>query len=64
LQITAVGRYIDRFLREDGKWLIAHRQVTFDLLKADPTPLGGGLPSSLLLSRRDGDDVLWHELKR
>src|SRR5690606_7926998 len=41
LQITAVGRYIDRFLRENGEWLIAHRQVTFDVLKAEPTPLGG-----------------------
>lgn len=64
LQMTAVGRYIDRFVREDGKWLIAHRQVAFDLLKCDPTPLGGGLPTSLLLSRRDADDVLWQELKR
>ncbi|MFW2853477.1 nuclear transport factor 2 family protein [Sphingomonas sp. TX0543] len=63
LQITAVGRYIDRFVREDATWLIAHRQVTFDVLKADPTPLGGGLPPTIIHSRRDTDDILWQELK-
>jgi hypothetical protein len=63
LQLTTVGRYIDRFLREKGRWLIAHRQVAFDLLKAEPTPLGGGIPASILQSRRDAEDILWDQLK-
>ncbi len=62
LQLTAVGRYVDRFTRCDGAWRIAHRHVTFDLLKAEPVARGGGLPATVLLSRRDKEDILWQEL--
>src|SRR3546814_4574906 len=56
LQLTAVGRYIDRFLHEDNSWLIAHRPVTLHVLKADPTPLDVGRPTSLLSSGRAPED--------
>jgi hypothetical protein len=61
LQLKAIGRYIDRFELRSGSWLIADRKVTFDVMSAEATPLGGGLDPSLLLSRRDGEDILFQE---
>jgi SnoaL-like domain len=61
LQLSVSGRYIDRFERRAGLWKIADRKVAFDVLTATATPLGGGLSSQLLRSRRDGGDVLMRE---
>lgn len=59
VQLTTSGRYIDRFELRAGAWRISHRKVTFDVLSASPTPLGGGLPEELIISRRDKTDVLF-----
>jgi 3-phenylpropionate/cinnamic acid dioxygenase small subunit len=61
LQIAVVGRYLDRFEMREGSWRIARRKVAFDVLETHPTPLGGGLDATLLISRRDRDDVLFKE---
>jgi hypothetical protein len=61
LQLSVSGRYIDRFECRLGQWKIADRKVAFDVLTANPVPLGGGLGSNLLVSRRDNDDVLLRE---
>jgi len=29
LQISSAGRYLDRFTRHDGRWVIAERSITF-----------------------------------
>jgi hypothetical protein len=58
IQLNASGRYIDRFERREGSWKIADRKVAFDVLTATATPLGGGLGSPLLQSRRDSEDIL------
>jgi hypothetical protein len=61
LQITVVGRYLDRFELRNGSWRIARRKVAFDLVETHATPLGGGLDATLLLSKRDRTDVLFAE---
>ena len=61
VQLSASGRYIDRFERRDNVWRIADRKVAFDVLTATATPLGGGLGIQLLRSRRDAEDVLMQE---
>jgi len=33
---TIGGRYLDRFVRHDGRWAIAHRDVVFDWSRMDP----------------------------
>jgi hypothetical protein len=63
LQITVVGRYLDRFELRDGSWRIARRKVAFDVIETHATPLGGGLDATLLLSKRDRTDVLFAEQK-
>jgi hypothetical protein len=63
LQITVVGRYLDRFELRDGSWRIARRKVAFDVIETHATPLGGGLDAILLLSKRDRTDVLFTEQK-
>ncbi len=61
VQLNASGRYIDRFELREGSWKIADRKVAFDVLAATATPLGGGLSSQLLQSRRDSEDILIRE---
>jgi SnoaL-like domain len=39
-------RYIDRYRREDGRWLFAARVVSFDLETARPGPAPAAVPSS------------------
>jgi hypothetical protein len=63
LQITVVGRYLDRFELRDGSWRIARRKLAFDVIETHATPLGGGLDATLLLSKRDRTDVLFAEQK-
>lgn len=36
-RIFAQGRYVDRLVRQDGMWRIAHRKVETDQLASDPT---------------------------
>ena len=36
-RIFAQGRYLDRLVRQDGVWRIAHRKVETDQLASDPT---------------------------
>ena len=36
-RIFAQGRYVDRLVRQDGVWRIAHRKVETDQLASDPT---------------------------
>lgn len=36
--IFVIGRYLDRFVRQDGQWLIGERRVVIDF----STPLSGG----------------------
>jgi 3-phenylpropionate/cinnamic acid dioxygenase small subunit len=36
LAITSAGRYLDRFERQDGKWLIKSRQIVFMGDQPDP----------------------------
>ena len=36
-RIFAQGRYVDRLIRQDGMWRIAHRKVETDQLASDPT---------------------------
>jgi len=53
------ARYIDRYRREDGRWLFAKRVVTYDYnsrrpasVSAGPIPDGAGDPSYAVLSQR------------
>jgi len=64
LQLTVVGRYIDRFEIREDSWKIARRQVAFDVLGTQATPRGGGLDPTLLLSKRNEEDVLFQERRR
>ena len=36
-KIFAQGRYVDRLVKHDGEWLIAHRRVETDQLASEPT---------------------------
>jgi hypothetical protein len=56
------GRYLDRWTRHDGKWLIAHRQVVFDSYTPHDFPAArlDGMPLSL--GRRDADDPSYAHL--
>lgn len=58
------GRYLDRWVRENGQWLIAHRQVVFDSytpVRFDAASLEG---KPLALSRRDQNDPSYPHLER
>jgi len=35
-KIFAQGRYVDRLVKQDGQWKIAHRRVELDRLASDP----------------------------
>lgn len=35
-KIFAQGRYVDRLVKQDGQWRIAHRRVELDRLASDP----------------------------
>lgn len=52
-------RYVDRFERRDGAWLIAHRVVAQEWRRVDPVPAGrvrGGGPG--MWGTRDGNDAI------
>ena len=58
VETEVVGRYVDRMIRKDGAWRIAHRTVVFEVLRGQPAPSGGGLSEKWALSRRDGNDPI------
>jgi 3-phenylpropionate/cinnamic acid dioxygenase small subunit len=37
----AQGKYVDRLIKQNGQWLIAHRRVDLDSLASDPTKIVG-----------------------
>lgn len=52
-------RYVDRFERRDGNWLIAYRVVAQEWRRVDPVPVGrvrGGGPGKW--GTRDGNDAI------
>jgi len=52
-------RYVDRFEKRDGNWLIAHRVVAQEWRRVDPVPAGrvrGGGPG--MWGTRDGNDAI------
>jgi len=62
---TMVGlRYVDRFERRDGTWLIARRTVVVDwtqVREVDEGPLAG---AQFVRGRRDSQDLVYQELVR
>jgi hypothetical protein len=40
-QLNARGRYLDRWVRHNGRWLIAHRQIAADFSDVSPVNDGG-----------------------
>lgn len=40
-KIFAQGRYVDRLVKHDGQWKIAHRRVETDRLASDPKKITG-----------------------
>jgi hypothetical protein len=57
------GRYLDRWVRENGLWLIAHRQVLFDSYTPIDIPADRLSAAPLALSRRDRDDPSYAHLE-
>jgi hypothetical protein len=58
LDMFAFARYVDRFERRDGKWLVQDRTVVMDsemLVEAQPARVTGGM----IRGRRDSDDPVY-----
>jgi hypothetical protein len=75
-QLVAVGRYLDRWSRRDGRWAIDHRQFVYDAVFT-PAPADPAAPTASVLSqlaaqrdpretagRRDGGDPSYAVLTR
>jgi hypothetical protein len=56
------GRYLDRWVRLEGRWLIAHRQVVFDSYTPHDFPADRLGFAPLALSRRDAGDPSYDHL--
>lgn len=57
--LIAAGRYLDRFEKRDGVWLLSHRHAIFDWSRSDPsTDQWGQPPAAEILARgkRGQDD--------
>lgn len=58
-QLNARGRYLDRWVRHDGRWLIAHRKIAADFTDMC-TVSDGGFPNS---GRNDHTDPSYQFLR-
>jgi len=56
-------RYIDRFERRDGSWLIARRTVVMDWARSEPVDEGWVADAGFVRGRRDGSDPVYQELE-
>lgn len=58
---TVFNRYIDRFERRNGEWLIAHRLIAFDISRSDPVTesYGAELGDALTMGKRDKTDQVY-----
>lgn len=55
-----VGRYLDRFERADGKWLIRARRVVMDQTSQQPLPDPAAAAKDFPQGRRWPDDPVFH----
>jgi hypothetical protein len=58
-------RYVDRFERRDGRWLIAHRTVVYEWSRIDPVGRTWAMPAQYVRGQRGSEDrifVLLREL--
>ncbi|MBM3490851.1 MAG: nuclear transport factor 2 family protein [Alphaproteobacteria bacterium] len=58
VDVTVVGRYIDRMERRQGEWRIARRTVTFDVIRTAPAA-GPELKPDWAQTTRDGNDPVF-----
>lgn len=57
LDVTLVGRYLDRLELRDGAWRIAHRTTVVETWRAGFAT--ADVPSDWVTAHRDGRDPLW-----
>lgn len=58
------GRFIDRFLRQDGRWLIKHRRIVRDWGISLPVESDWTLHANLPGGQRSGEDIAFEVLGR
>jgi len=58
MQGQAIGRYVDRVTRRNGRWGIERRSVVYEVYRGTPTVPGGGLRDNWTISARDGKDPI------
>ena len=51
-------RYVDRFEKRDGRWLIAHRVVATEWRRVESVPANGTRGAVGVWGTRDGNDVI------
>lgn len=58
-QVSAWGRYVDRFEQRDGEWKIARRRVVLDWSKQEPAGERYQHEHSFVRQRRNRDDPVY-----
>jgi hypothetical protein len=53
-------RYVDRFERRDGRWLIARRVCAYEWARTDPVVGRPGFGRHFVRGSRDAHDIVWH----